>query len=83
MITITIPHYVEQMLVPNLLSWEKLRILVQSTSNDILQIAHTTIESKLHYANMQLNVLNQLYNQPSSSETNLIKRSMFETAIVN
>jgi len=83
MITLNIPDYIEQMLVPNLLNWEQLRILVQSTSNEILQIAHTTVESRLHYANMELNILNQVYNPPSSFEKALMKRSIFESIIIN
>lgn len=83
MITLTIPDHIEQMLLPNLHNWEKLRNLIQSTSNDILQIAYTTIESKLHYANMQMNILNQLYESSSSHAANLVKRSMFEGVIVN
>ena len=83
MINLSIPNYIEQMLIPNLPNWENLRILVQSTANEILHIAHKTVETKLHYANMELNVLNQLYNHPSSFEKSLIMRSVFENIIVN
>jgi hypothetical protein len=83
MITLSTPNYIEQMLIPNLLNWEKIRVIVQSTTNTILQVAHKTVETKLHYANMQLNSLNQLYNMPSSFEKDLIRRSLFESTIVN
>jgi len=80
---INIPSHIENMLIPNLLNWEKITPLIQKIPNDLLQVAHKTVETKLHFANMQLSILNQVYNPPSSFEKNLIKRSMFEGIIVN
>jgi hypothetical protein len=77
------PNHIEKMLVPNLQNWENLRILIQSTKDEILQVAHTTVQTKLHYANMQLNLLNQVYEPPSSFEKMFMKRSIFESIIIN
>jgi hypothetical protein len=83
MIRISIDDHIDQMLVPNLFNWRKAKLLINNSSNDILQIAHTSVETKLSFAHMHLTILSQVYEHPNSFEATFMKRAMFENTVIN
>lgn len=83
MLKIKILDNVENILLPQLKNWQEIEKIIQIKSNQLLQIAHTTVKTKLHFANMQLNILTQVVNPPSSHSKQFMMRSMFESIIIN
>jgi hypothetical protein len=50
--------------------------LIDESSNDLLSVAHKTVETRLAFANTHLVILRQVNN-------NTLKRAMFENIIIN
>lgn len=71
------------MLKPNLLNWQYLIPLINVSENEILQIAHTTVATRLHFANLHLYLLLQTYEKKSSFETGFLQRSLTENIILD
>jgi hypothetical protein len=66
----------DEILDPDLPNWEIFRKLTEKSSNDILQVAHKTISTRIGFASMHLSILRR-------AENNLMKRAMFEDMIIN
>jgi hypothetical protein len=60
----------------DLTNWEKFRKLIEKSPNEILQVAYTTIRTRLGFADMHLSILTQ-------AQDNRLKRAMSEDVIVN
>lgn len=61
---------------PDLPNWEEFGKLIEKTPNDILRVAHTTVRSRLGFADMHLSILRQ-------AEDSSMKRAMCEDVIIN
>ena len=60
---------------PSLSYWEKFNH-IRDKNNDILNVAHTTVRTRLGFANPHLSILRQ-------AQDNSMKRAMFEDTIIN
>lgn len=70
---ITIPDDVK---MPTLKNWERFRQIIQYSPSDILRVAHTTVKTRLGFAEMHLSILAQ-------AKKNQMKRAMSEDVIIN
>jgi hypothetical protein len=70
---ITIPDKVNHPSLPN---WTEFGKLITPTPDDVLSVAHKTVETRLAFANIHLTILRQVNN-------NTLKRAMFENIVIN
>jgi hypothetical protein len=82
-ISLEIPDNIDEILKPNLSYWNCLQPFVNNSSNSVLQIAHKTVEVKIHYANLHLFMLLQTYREGSSFELSFIRHCLTENIITN
>jgi hypothetical protein len=62
--------------MPILKNWERFGQIIQHSPNDILRVAHTTVRTRLGFADMHLSILGQ-------AKKNQMKRAMSEDVIIN
>ena len=61
---------------PKMPNWEKFNDLTKNSSKEIMSVSHTTVRTRLGFAQMHLKILKQ-------AENNEMKRAMSEDVIVN
>lgn len=85
MFTLEIPDNIDEILKPNLLFWNCLQPFINSSLNSVLQVAHKTVEVKVHYASLNLFMLLQSYEKGRSSsfEPSFMRHSLTENIIIN
>jgi hypothetical protein len=66
----------DEIIRPSLTNWTEFGKLIDKSSNDLLSVAHKTVETRLAFANTHLVILRQVNN-------NTLKRAMFENIIIN
>ena len=81
-IDIHLDENIHESLMPYLVNWNKVTSKITDIDNQILQTGNVTVESKLHYAFMHLEILKQAYQEGSFGRS-LIKRAMTENVILN
>jgi type VI protein secretion system component Hcp len=66
----------DEIIRPSLTNRTEFGKLIDKSSNDLLSVAHKTVETRLAFANTHLVILRQVNN-------NTLKRAMFENIIIN
>lgn len=81
MFSIPIPDHIDEMIMPNLYHWKKVKHLVNELGGQTA-ITNTTVETKLHAANFFLYLLSEA-SKHHGFEASFLRRIAFESMILN
>lgn len=81
MFSLVIPDHIDEMIMPNLYNWKRAKRIMNNSNSELL-ITNTTVETKLHAANFYLYLLSET-SKHNSSESSFLKRTVFESMILN